>query len=63
VNDNGIVNAIDAQLILQFRAGIIDSLINPSSADVNSDGQITAVDAELILQVAAGSLPPSALTC
>jgi hypothetical protein len=60
VNDNGSVNSVDAQLVLQFKAALIDSLPNPDSADVDGDGQITSVDAALILQLEAGLI--SALT-
>ncbi len=58
-NKDGRVNPIDAQLILQYAAGLISS-INPN-ADVNHDGRITPVDAQLILQLSAGlisHLPP-----
>lgn len=54
VNDSGSVNSVDAQLVLQLKAALIPSLINPASADVNGDGNITAVDAALILQLEAG---------
>lgn len=58
---SGTVTAIDAALILQFGAGLLDSLPCPDAADVNEDGTFTAVDATLILQFVAGligSLPP-----
>jgi plastocyanin len=51
-NKDGRVNPIDAQLILQYSAGII-STIN-LSADANHNGQINALDALLILQYVAG---------
>lgn len=54
VNDDGVVNAIDAALVVQFNAGLIDVLVNERSADVNGDGDITSVDAALILQFTAG---------
>lgn len=57
VNDSGSVNAVDAQLLLQFKAALIPSLPNPDSADVNGDGTITSVDAALILQKEAGLIP------
>jgi len=59
VNKNDVVNAIDAQLILQAEAGFI-TLANPKNADVNEDGQVNSVDATLIQQFVAGliqSLP------
>ncbi|MDZ4278960.1 MAG: dockerin type I domain-containing protein, partial [Dehalococcoidia bacterium] len=61
VNCDGLINAIDAALILQLGAGIIDELPCPQNADTNEDGMINAVDAALILQFVAGiidSLPP-----
>jgi hypothetical protein len=53
VNDDGAVNPVDAALILQLEADLLDSLINPASADVNDDGRINSVDAALILQLEA----------
>jgi hypothetical protein len=63
VNDDGEVNAIDAQLILQFKAALLDELENPESADVNNSGDITSVDAALILQLEAGFIGPEDLNC
>lgn len=63
VNDDGLVNSIDAQLILQLKANLISSLPNEPSGDVNDDGQLTSVDAALILQRTAGLIPQSALHC
>jgi hypothetical protein len=63
VNDNGSVDAVDAQLILQYKAGLIQSLPNLPSADVNDSGEVTSVDAALILQVEAGLIPLGSLTC
>jgi hypothetical protein len=63
VNDDGAVNSIDAQLILQLKANLIGSLPNEPSGDVNNDGQLTSVDAALILQFTAGLIPASALSC
>jgi hypothetical protein len=63
VNDNGSVDAVDAQLVLQFKAGLIPSLPNEPSADVNNSGEVTSVDAALILQVSAGLIPLGSLHC
>jgi hypothetical protein len=63
VNDNGSVDAVDALLILQFKAALIDSLPNEASADVNNSGEITSVDAALILQVEAGLIALGSLDC
>lgn len=51
------VDAIDATLILQFSAGLLDSLPCSASGDVNGDGELTSVDAVLVLQFTAGLLP------
>ena len=48
------VDAIDAALVLQLNAGLIEMLPCQSSADVNKDGTVNAVDASLILQRLAG---------
>ena len=61
VNCDGLVNSIDAALVLQLVAGLLDSLPCETAADVNGDGAINAIDAALILQFGAGlisSLPP-----
>ena len=63
-NCNGVINSIDATLILQFDAGLVDSLQCPGFADVNWDHHVNAVDATIILQIGAGLLdgplpPPS----
>jgi len=63
VNCDGVVNPIDAAVLLQFVAGIINALPCPQNADTNANGASNATDAELILQFSAGiihSLPPGA---
>jgi hypothetical protein len=57
VNCDGQVNPIDAALILQLVAALIDSVRCPQSVDVNHDGAIDPVDAALILQRSAGLIP------
>ncbi|MCI0778164.1 MAG: dockerin type I repeat-containing protein, partial [Chloroflexi bacterium] len=60
-NCDGTVNALDAALILQFSAGLLNSLPCPMGADANADGTVNALDAALVLQFSAGllrSLPP-----
>lgn len=54
VSCDGIVNALDAALILQYVAGLTSSLPCPDQGDTNGDGEITAADALLILQFNAG---------
>lgn len=61
VNGDGEVTALDAALILQYEAGLVDSLPCLDAADVNGDGTVDLEDAGLILQFVAnviGSLPP-----
>ena len=54
---DGIVNALDATLILQFSAGLFSPLPCPLGADANGNGTTNALDAALILQLVAGLLP------
>lgn len=51
------VTALDAALILQLIAALIDSVPCPDSVDVNHDGGIDPVDAALVLQFVAGLIP------
>jgi Dockerin type I domain len=53
-NKNGVVNAIDAALVLQGIAGLTDEWPN---TDVNNDGTVNAIDAALLLQFIAGLIP------
>jgi hypothetical protein len=55
-NCDGVVNAVDASLVLQFTAGLIHSL-TCDDADFDHNGQINALDAALILQTDAGLIP------
>ena len=56
VNGDGTITSIDALLLLQFGANLLDALVNIDAADVNADGVINAVDTALILQYIAGLL-------
>lgn len=56
-NCDGVVNAIDAALILQLTAGLLSSVPCQENADVNDDGAVNAIDAALVLQHVAGLLP------
>lgn len=49
VNCDGVVNAIDAELVLQYEAGLIDTLPCLGNGDMNGDGEVDAIDAFLIL--------------
>lgn len=53
-NCDGDATAVDAALILQLSAGIVDSLECEDAADVNGDGAGNSIDAALVLQFAAG---------
>jgi hypothetical protein len=55
-NCDGNVDSIDAALILQFEAEILDSVPCPEDADSNDDGAINSIDAAIILQSGAGLL-------
>ena len=48
------IDTIDAVLVLQYIAAMIDGLQCQENADVNDDGAIDAIDATVILQIAAG---------
>ncbi len=55
VNCDGEITAVDARIVLQYVAGLIDEYeLNMFYSDLNDDGEITAVDARLILQKVAG---------
>ncbi len=55
VNCDGVVTAVDARLVLQYVAGLVEDYeLNMYYADVNGDGYVTAVDARIILQKVAG---------
>ena len=56
VNCGGDANAVDASLVLQMTAGLLQSLLCPDNGDVNSDGLANSLDALLILQYSAGLL-------
>ena len=61
VNCNEDVDAIDVALLLQFGAGLLQSLLCEENADVNMDGNTNSIDVALILQFIAGllaTLPP-----
>jgi hypothetical protein len=53
-NCDGLVNSIDALIVLQYVAALRSSVPCPNLADYNHDGRISAVDAALILQRDAG---------
>ncbi len=54
VNCNSNVDSIDAALVLQLVAGLVDTLSCEENADTNADGTTNSIDAALILQFTAG---------
>jgi uncharacterized protein YkwD len=56
VNCNGDTTSLDAALVLQFDAALLDALPCEIDADMNGDGSTTSVDAAIILQLTAGLL-------
>ncbi|MEX2159405.1 MAG: dockerin type I repeat-containing protein [Dehalococcoidia bacterium] len=62
-NSDALVNSLDAAWILQYAAGMIQTLVFPANADVNDDGAADSVDAAIVLQFHAALLPPDALRC
>lgn len=56
VDCNGRTDSVDAALVLQYDAGLIDSFRCPQAADVNGDGSANGLDAVLILELEAGLL-------
>jgi hypothetical protein len=57
VNCNNSAGPIDATLILQFTAGMVDTLECEAVGDVNHDGRLDTVDASLLLQLWAELIP------
>lgn len=60
-NCNGLVDSIDAAIILQWDAGLLESLTCAERADANNDGTVDSIDAALVLQFTAqllSRLPP-----
>jgi len=54
VDCGGSVTSIDAALVLQLEAGLLQSLSCPQNGDLNNDGRTNSLDAALILQHVAG---------
>jgi TolB protein len=55
-NCDGVANSLDAAIVLQYSADLIDGLPCLEAADVNGDGRVDAIDAALVLQYDAGLL-------
>ncbi len=58
VDCTGGATSLDAALVLQFNARLIDTLPCPNEGDVDGDDSIGSLDAALILQMSAGLLAP-----
>ena len=57
VNDDGVVNYLDAMLIAQFYVGDIDANdLNLVAADVNGDGVVNYLDAMMVAQFYVGDI-------
>jgi hypothetical protein len=54
VNCDGLVNAVDAALVLQLNAALAAGLLCEEHGDVNHDGEVSSIDAAIILQIDAG---------
>lgn len=54
------VSSIDAALVLQFDAQLLNALQCPELADISGDDRSNSLDALLILQLVAGLKPPPA---
>lgn len=54
VNQDGVVDIVDALLVAQFYVGLNPAGFNQSYADVNCDGNVDIVDALLIAQYYVG---------
>lgn len=54
VDCTGDTNSLDAVLVLQFAAALLDSLPCEIEADMDGDGGADAIDAAIILQLTAG---------
>ena len=54
VDCDGNISSIDASLILQLDAGLLDLLPCAQNADLNGDGEANSIDAALVLQRVAG---------
>ncbi len=55
---DGLVNAVDALLILQFSAALLSPLPCGDNVDVNLDGLVDVIDATLILQLGVRLIAP-----
>jgi nidogen-like/dockerin type I repeat protein len=57
INNDNVINALDARLVLEALVGLPPALHFASAGDVNADGIIDNRDSILILAIAAGRIP------
>ena len=62
VTCDGLINAVDALLILQFFAALLANLPCDQNADVDGNGVVNVIDAALILQLVAGFIDSFSMT-
>ena len=56
-NNDGVVNSIDAAMVLQYDIGMIQAnAINLAVSDVNGDGAVNSIDAAMVLQYDIGMI-------
>jgi hypothetical protein len=53
-NCDSLANSVDAAVILQYDAGLLDGFTCLGNLDLNGDGMTNSVDASIILQMDAG---------
>ena len=56
IDCSGFVDSVDAALLLQFSAGLLEPLVCDYKGDMTQDGRLDSRDALLVLQVDAGLL-------
>ena len=56
-NCDGMIDSLDALAVLQFDAGLLDTLKCPDDGDPKGDGEINSQDILPILQFDAGFMP------
>jgi hypothetical protein len=56
IDDDGVINSVDASVVLQIVSGLRWRIALWDVADVDRDGDVNSIDASLILQLEAGLL-------
>jgi hypothetical protein len=60
INNDNVINAVDARLVLEALVGLPPAIHFASAGDINADGIIDNRDSIVVLAVAAGRIPPPA---